>query len=108
MFQGPAVPYLLCTFAKDLYILLKLTPMILRRMKRRLNDEGWMVPGSTGSSVVNNPLLPHTTGLSPYFSLGCLSTRLFYHIIKDIKAEVKDVATSLWFCLINSTFFQQN
>ena len=62
-------------------------------MKRRLNDEGWITPGGNGeSTVVNNPLLPLTTGLSPYFSFGCLSPRLFFHIIRNVKAEVSLIA----------------
>ena len=68
------------------------------RMKKRLNDEGWMAPGrSTESTVVNNPLLPLTTGLSPYFSFGCLSTRLFFHVIRNVKAEVRTCLNFFYF-----------
>lgn len=62
----------------------------LERMKKRLNDEGWMAPGSSNKSTVNNnALLPLTTGLSPYFSCGCLSSRLFFHAIRNVKAEAR-------------------
>jgi len=30
-----------------------------------------------------------TTGLSPYFCLGCISARTFYHTMKSIKAEAR-------------------
>jgi len=39
-----------------------------------------------GNQLVNDSskrLFPNTTGLSPYFCVGCLSPRLFYHAMND-------------------------
>ncbi|KAJ8360676.1 hypothetical protein SKAU_G00172010 [Synaphobranchus kaupii] len=63
-----------------------------------------------------NSLLPSTTGLSPYFSLGCLSVRSFYYRLSNIYAQVSEeflldadygVNAGNWMWLSASAFFHQ-
>lgn len=55
--------------------------------------------------TVPNSLLPSTTALSPYLSLGCLSVRTFYHRLSSIYAQVNEprhlIMLSSWelFCI---------
>lgn len=49
--------------------------------------QGWVANFSKPRTIPNS-LLPSTTGLSPYLSLGCLSVRTFYHQLNSIYAQV--------------------
>ncbi|XP_048782184.1 cryptochrome-1-like isoform X3 [Lagopus muta] len=49
---------------------------------------GW-VASFTKPKTVPNSLLPSTTGLSPYFSMGCLSVRSFFYRLSNIYAQAK-------------------
>ncbi|NWR95761.1 CRY1 protein, partial [Furnarius figulus] len=60
----------------------------LRRLEQHLADQGW-VPGCAKPRAVPPSLLPSTTGLSPYFSLGCVSVRTFFHRLSHICAQAK-------------------
>uniref|UniRef100_A0A673I308 Cryptochrome circadian regulator 4 n=1 Tax=Sinocyclocheilus rhinocerous TaxID=307959 RepID=A0A673I308_9TELE len=52
----------------------------LQRLHKHFQSQGWVANFSKPRTVPNS-LLPSTTGLSPYLSLGCLSVRTFYHRI---------------------------
>uniref|UniRef100_A0A663LPR9 Photolyase/cryptochrome alpha/beta domain-containing protein n=1 Tax=Athene cunicularia TaxID=194338 RepID=A0A663LPR9_ATHCN len=60
----------------------------LQRLEEHLTDQGW-VASSTKPRTVLNSLLPNTTGLSPYFSMGCLSVRNFFYRLSNIYAQAK-------------------
>ncbi|NXA43208.1 CRY1 protein, partial [Eudromia elegans] len=60
----------------------------LQRLERHLMNQGW-VASFTKPRTVPNSLLPSTTGLSPYFSLGCLSVRTFFYRLSHIYAQSK-------------------
>nr|XP_055073415.1 cryptochrome circadian regulator 4 isoform X1 [Misgurnus anguillicaudatus] len=51
--------------------------------------QGWVANFSKPRTVPNS-LLPSTTGLSPYISLGCLSVRTFYHRLSSIYAQSRN------------------
>lgn len=56
----------------------------LERFKLRCDfQKGLELPAKT--ALQNSS----TTGLSPYFCLGCISPRMFYHTMKTIKAEAR-------------------
>ncbi|TRY91911.1 hypothetical protein DNTS_029629, partial [Danionella cerebrum] len=61
----------------------------LRRLETHLQSQGWVVNFSKPRTIPNS-LLPSTTGLSPYLSLGCLSVRTFYHRLNSIYAQSKN------------------
>lgn len=60
----------------------------LQRLEQHLADQGW-VASFTKPKTVPNSLLPSTTGLSPYFSTGCLSVRSFFYRLSNIYAQAK-------------------
>ncbi|NXI52898.1 CRY1 protein, partial [Chloroceryle aenea] len=60
----------------------------LQRLEKHLTDQGW-VTSFTKPRTVPNSLLPSTTGLSPYFSVGCLSVRTFFYRLSNIYAQAK-------------------
>ncbi|NXV53482.1 CRY1 protein, partial [Uria aalge] len=60
----------------------------LQRLEQHLTDQGW-VASFTKPRTVPNSLLPSTTGLSPYFSMGCLSVRTFFYRLSNIYAQAK-------------------
>nr|6PTZ_A Chain A, Cryptochrome-1 [Columba livia] len=60
----------------------------LRRLEQHLTDQGW-VANFTKPRTIPNSLLPSTTGLSPYFSMGCLSVRTFFQRLSNIYAQAK-------------------
>ncbi|XP_068020794.1 cryptochrome-1-like isoform X2 [Melanerpes formicivorus] len=60
----------------------------LQRLEQHLADQGW-VTAFTKPKTIPNSLLPSTTGLSPYFSLGCLSVRTFFHRLAKIYAQAQ-------------------
>ncbi|NXE30268.1 CRY2 protein, partial [Ardeotis kori] len=60
----------------------------LQRLERHLTDQGW-VASFTKPRTIPNSLLPSTTGLSPYFSTGCLSVRTFFYRLSNIYAQAK-------------------
>ncbi|NXJ84835.1 CRY1 protein, partial [Trogon melanurus] len=60
----------------------------LQRLEQHLTDQGW-VASFTKPRTIPNSLLPSTTGLSPYFSLGCLSVRTFFYRLSNIYAQVR-------------------
>nr|DBA34035.1 TPA: hypothetical protein GDO54_001641 [Pyxicephalus adspersus] len=51
--------------------------------------QGW-VSEFRKPQTVPNSLLPSTTGLSPFFSLGCLSVKVFYQRLSNIYAQSKN------------------
>ncbi|OCT94322.1 cryptochrome-1 isoform X2 [Xenopus laevis] len=61
----------------------------LCRLEQHLEKQGW-VANFQKPQTVPNSLLPSTTGLSPYFSFGCLSARVFYHRLSNIYAQSKN------------------
>ncbi|KAL2090520.1 hypothetical protein ACEWY4_012783 [Coilia grayii] len=61
----------------------------LRRLEKHFESQGWVANFSKPRTVPNS-LLPSTTGLSPYLSLGCLSIRTFYHRLSTIYAQSKN------------------
>ncbi|XP_036386825.1 cryptochrome circadian regulator 4 [Megalops cyprinoides] len=61
----------------------------LKRLEKHLESQGWVVNFSKPRTIPNS-LLPSTTGLSPYFSLGCLSVRSFYYRLSNIYAQSKN------------------
>ncbi|KAJ8260261.1 hypothetical protein GJAV_G00178930 [Gymnothorax javanicus] len=61
----------------------------LKRLEKHLESQGWVVNFSKPRTSPNS-LLPSTTGLSPYFSLGCLSVRSFYYRLSNIYAQSKN------------------
>ncbi|KAM7032493.1 cryptochrome-1-like isoform 4-T6 [Acridotheres tristis] len=60
----------------------------LQRLEQHLTDQGW-VASFTKPKTIPNSLLPSTTGLSPYFSMGCLSVRTFFYRLSNIYAQAK-------------------
>uniref|UniRef100_A0A674DP09 Cryptochrome circadian regulator 4 n=1 Tax=Salmo trutta TaxID=8032 RepID=A0A674DP09_SALTR len=58
----------------------------------RLQSTGgwWHLNWGEQPRTIPNSLLPSTTGLSPYLSLGCLSVRAFYH------SSLRSMAKVLW------------
>ncbi|XP_062402129.1 cryptochrome circadian regulator 4 [Sardina pilchardus] len=61
----------------------------LERLERHFQSQGWVANFSKPRTIPNS-LLPSTTGLSPYLSLGCLSVRTFYHRLSKIYAQSKN------------------
>uniref|UniRef100_W5N0D8 Cryptochrome circadian regulator 4 n=2 Tax=Lepisosteus oculatus TaxID=7918 RepID=W5N0D8_LEPOC len=61
----------------------------LQRLEQHMQNQGW-IENFTKPRTIPNSLLPSTTGLSPYFSLGCLSVRMFYHRLSNIYAQSKN------------------
>ncbi|KAI1890741.1 hypothetical protein AGOR_G00156750 [Albula goreensis] len=61
----------------------------LKRLEKHIESQGWVVNFSKPRTIPNS-LLPSTTGLSPYFSLGCLSVRSFYYRLSNIYAQSKN------------------
>nr|XP_006115758.1 cryptochrome-1 isoform X1 [Pelodiscus sinensis]XP_025036834.1 cryptochrome-1 isoform X1 [Pelodiscus sinensis] len=61
----------------------------LQRLEQHLKNQGW-VASFTKPKTIPNSLLPSTTGLSPYFSLGCLSVRSFFYRLSNIYAQSKN------------------
>ncbi|KAM9320244.1 cryptochrome-1-like [Gastrophryne carolinensis] len=61
----------------------------LKRLQLHLEQQGWVSEFKKPQTVPNS-LLPSTTGLSPYFSLGCLSVKDFFHRLSKIYAQSKN------------------
>uniref|UniRef100_A0A8C9VX93 Cryptochrome circadian regulator 4 n=1 Tax=Scleropages formosus TaxID=113540 RepID=A0A8C9VX93_SCLFO len=61
----------------------------LKRLEKHFESQGWVANFSKPRTIPNS-LLPSTTGLSPYLSLGCLSVRTFYHRLSNIYAQSKN------------------
>nr|AAH44385.1 Cry4 protein [Danio rerio] len=61
----------------------------LQRLEKHFQSQGWVANFSKPRTIPNS-LLPSTTGLSPYLSLGCLSVRTFYHRLNSIYAQSKN------------------
>ncbi|XP_066559437.1 cryptochrome circadian regulator 4 [Amia ocellicauda] len=61
----------------------------LQRLEKHMENQGW-VENVAKPRTIPNSLLPSTTGLSPYFSTGCLSVRTFYHRLSNIYAQSKN------------------
>ncbi|XP_066479285.1 cryptochrome-1-like [Tiliqua scincoides] len=61
----------------------------LLQLKEHLNNQGWVAKFKKPRTIPNS-LLPSTTGLSPYFSFGCLSVRTFFHRLSKIYAQSKN------------------
>ncbi|XP_035242993.1 cryptochrome circadian regulator 4 [Anguilla anguilla] len=61
----------------------------LKRLEKHFESQGWVVNFSKPRTIPNS-LLPSTTGLSPYFSLGCLSVRSFYYKLSNVYAQSKN------------------
>ncbi|XP_024073555.1 cryptochrome-1-like [Terrapene carolina triunguis] len=61
----------------------------LQRLEQHLKNQGW-IANFTKPKTIPNSLLPSTTGLSPYFSLGCLSVRSFFYRLSNIYAQSKN------------------
>ncbi|XP_069800456.1 cryptochrome-1-like isoform X2 [Dendropsophus ebraccatus] len=61
----------------------------LRRLEQHLEKQGWVSQFKKPQTIPNS-LLPSTTGLSPYFSVGCLSVRVFFHRLSNIYAQAKN------------------
>ncbi|XP_053313496.1 cryptochrome-1-like [Spea bombifrons] len=61
----------------------------LARFEHHLEKQGWVTQFSKPQTIPNS-FLPSTTGLSAYFSLGCLSARLFYYRLSNIYAQSKN------------------
>ncbi|XP_028853229.1 cryptochrome circadian regulator 4 isoform X2 [Denticeps clupeoides] len=61
----------------------------LKRLEQHFQSQGWVANFSKPRTIPNS-LLPSTTGLSPYLSLGCLSVRTFYHRLSSIYAQSKN------------------
>ena len=59
----------------------------LNRLDRHLERKAWVAsfgkPKMTPQSLYASP-----AGLSPYLRFGCLSTRLFYHLLADLYRKV--------------------
>lgn len=60
----------------------------LDRMKKMLSKKEWICKFEKPKTAPNS-IEPSTTVLSPYITFGCLSSRLFYHKLKEVlnKAE---------------------
>ncbi|XP_071993819.1 cryptochrome-1-like [Engystomops pustulosus] len=61
----------------------------LRRLEQHLEKQGWVSQFKKPQTIPNS-LLPSTTGLSPYFSVGCLSVRVFFQKLSTIYAQAKN------------------
>ncbi|KAJ6661021.1 hypothetical protein lerEdw1_016822, partial [Lerista edwardsae] len=61
----------------------------LLRLKEHLKNQGWVAKFKKPRTIPNS-LLPSTTGLSPYFSFGCLSVRTFFYRLSKIYAQSKN------------------
>nr|VAX54221.1 cryptochrome circadian regulator 3 [Squalius aradensis] len=61
----------------------------LQRLHTHFQSQGWVSSYSKPRTVPNS-LLPSTTALSPYLSLGCLSVRTFYHRLSSVYAQSKN------------------
>ncbi|XP_051764190.1 cryptochrome circadian regulator 4 [Ctenopharyngodon idella] len=61
----------------------------LQRLHKHFQSQGWVASFSKPRTVPNS-LLPSTTALSPYLSLGCLSVRTFYHRLSSVYAQSKN------------------
>ncbi|XP_063072027.1 cryptochrome circadian regulator 4 isoform X2 [Engraulis encrasicolus] len=61
----------------------------LQRLEKHFESQGWVANFSKPRTIPNS-LLPSTTGLSPYLSLGCLSIRTFYHRLAKVYAQSKN------------------
>ncbi|XP_017540798.1 cryptochrome circadian regulator 4 [Pygocentrus nattereri] len=62
----------------------------LQRLHKHLESQGWVQ--NSKPQAVPNSLWPNTTGLSPYFSFGCLSVRTFYHTLSRVYARARNHA----------------
>ena len=60
----------------------------LSRLERHLERKAW-VASFGRPKMTPQSLLPSQTGLSPYLRFGCLSTRLFYHALRDLYKKVR-------------------
>ncbi|KAJ8412098.1 hypothetical protein AAFF_G00143650 [Aldrovandia affinis] len=60
----------------------------LKRLEKHIQSQGWV--GNSKPCTIPNSLLPYTTGLSPYFTLGCLSVRSFYYRLSNIYVQSKN------------------
>uniref|UniRef100_H3AWN2 Cryptochrome circadian regulator 4 n=1 Tax=Latimeria chalumnae TaxID=7897 RepID=H3AWN2_LATCH len=60
----------------------------LQRLEQHLENQGW-IAHFTKPRTIPNSLLPSTTGLSPYFTLGCLSVRNNFYRLSHIYAQSK-------------------
>ena len=70
----------------------------LNRLDRHLERKAWVA--SFGKPKMNTQsLLPSQTGLSPYLKFGCLSTRLFYHALRDLYKKVEYFSQNLPFII---------
>ncbi|XP_031630019.1 cryptochrome-2 [Contarinia nasturtii] len=58
----------------------------LDRMEKMLSRKEWICDFEKPKTSPNS-IEPSTTVLSPYFSFGCLSSRLFYHKLKAILSK---------------------
>uniref|UniRef100_A0A8D0L628 Photolyase/cryptochrome alpha/beta domain-containing protein n=1 Tax=Sphenodon punctatus TaxID=8508 RepID=A0A8D0L628_SPHPU len=61
----------------------------LQRLEQHLQNQGW-VANFAKPRTIPNALLPSTTGLSPYFSFGCLSVRTFFYRLSNVYAQSKN------------------
>ncbi|KAM3936449.1 cryptochrome-1-like [Leptodactylus fuscus] len=61
----------------------------LKRLEQHLQKQGWVSQFKKPQTIPNS-FLPSTTGLSPYFNLGCLSVRVFFHRLSNIYAQAKN------------------
>ncbi|XP_078571865.1 cryptochrome-1-like [Branchiostoma floridae x Branchiostoma japonicum] len=61
----------------------------LRRLEKSLEDKDWVLKFEKPKTSPNS-LLPSTTVLSPYLTVGCLSARLFYHQLDKIYSKAKN------------------
>lgn len=58
----------------------------LKRLESSLSHKQWVYKFEKPKTAPNS-IEPSTTVLSPYISFGCLSSRLFYHKLKDLLAK---------------------
>ncbi|KAI3766713.1 hypothetical protein L2E82_16783 [Cichorium intybus] len=62
----------------------------LRRLQESTNNKEWVAKFEKPKGDPSAFIKPSTTMLSPYLKFGCLSSRYFYHCIKEIQKEVKN------------------
>ncbi|KAI3766712.1 hypothetical protein L2E82_16782 [Cichorium intybus] len=62
----------------------------LRRLQESTNNKEWVANFERPKGDPSAFIKPSTTMLSPYLKFGCLSSRYFYHCIKEIQKEVKN------------------
>ncbi|XP_065099240.1 cryptochrome circadian regulator 4 isoform X2 [Paramisgurnus dabryanus] len=74
----------------------------LKRLQQHLQSQGWVANFSKPRTVPNS-LLPSTTGLSPYISLGCLSVRTFYHRLTSIYAQGQVLWREFFYTVASAT-----